>query len=95
MGDDLTLLPFAIGLSRKAKEIIRQNMLISLGVILLLLITTVTGLLGIGPAVVLHEGSTLVVLVNALRLLGYDSRDQHDPQAPRSNPRSAPVTKPS
>jgi len=31
---------------------------------------TILGL-SIGPAVVLHEGSTLVVVFNALRLLGY------------------------
>ena len=71
MGDDLALLPFAIGLSRKAKAVIRQNLVVSLAVIAFLLVAMTTGLFGIGPAVVLHEGSTLVVLANALRLLAY------------------------
>jgi len=74
MGDDLAKLPFALGLSRAAKGVIRQNLSISLGVIALLVLATTTGLIRIGPAVLFHEGSTLVVLLNALRLLGYSSR---------------------
>lgn len=72
MGDDLGQLPFAIGLSRRARAVIRQNLSLSLGVIALLIIATTTGIIGIGPAVVVHEGSTLVVVGNALRLLAYD-----------------------
>ncbi|MGI9188678.1 MAG: heavy metal translocating P-type ATPase [Longimicrobiaceae bacterium] len=71
MGDDLGKLPFAVGLSRKARGIIRQNLYISLAVIALLIVATTTGIFGIGWAVLVHEGSTLVVIANALRLLGY------------------------
>ncbi|WP_337175086.1 heavy metal translocating P-type ATPase [Paludisphaera sp.] len=71
MGDDLEKLPFAVGLSRAARGVIRQNLYISLGVIALLVLATTTGYIGIGPAVFAHEGSTLVVLGNALRLLAY------------------------
>jgi Cd2+/Zn2+-exporting ATPase len=71
MGDDLGRLPFAIGLSRQARAIIRQNLIVSLAVIALLIVATTTGVIGIGPAVVVHEGSTLVVVGNALRLLVY------------------------
>jgi Cd2+/Zn2+-exporting ATPase len=74
MGDDLGQLPFAIGLSRQARAVIRQNLYISLGVIIALVIVTVTGVVGIGPAVIAHEGSTLVVIANALRLLAYGGR---------------------
>lgn len=76
MGDDLSRFPFAVGLSRQAKSIIRQNLFVSLGVIALLVIATTTGLLRIGPAVVFHEGSTVVVILNALRLLSYGSKTQ-------------------
>jgi Cd2+/Zn2+-exporting ATPase len=69
MADDLGRLPFAIGLSRKARAIIRQNLYLSLAVIALLIVATTTGWFGIGPAVFVHEGSTLVVIANALRLL--------------------------
>ncbi len=74
MGDNLGILPFAIGLSRKAKGIIRQNLWISLGIISILVPATVLGLANIGIAVLIHEGSTLVVVFNALRLLGYKMR---------------------
>ena len=73
MGDDLERLAFAIGLSRRARSVIRQNLIVSLGVIVALVVAAVTGKLGIGAAVVFHEGSTLVVIANGLRLLGYSN----------------------
>jgi len=72
MADDLGRLPFAIGLSRQARGIIRQNLYLSLAVIAALILATTTGVFGIGPAVFVHEGSTLVVIGNALRLLLYE-----------------------
>ena len=70
MADDLGHLPFAVGLSRQSRRIIRQNVFVSLGVVALLVPATILGL-GIGPAVIVHEGSTLLVVFNALRLLAY------------------------
>lgn len=75
MADDLAKLPFAVGLSRASRRIIRQNLWISLAVIALLIPATLFGLAGIGPAVMIHEGSTLVVVSNALRLLSYRDPD--------------------
>ncbi len=72
MADKLEILPFAIGLSRKAKGIIKQNLWISLGVVGLLIPATIFGFASIGVAVLIHEGSTIFVVVNALRLLGYE-----------------------
>jgi len=71
MGDDLDTLVFAVGLSRQARRIVVQNLAIAMGVIVILIVATATGGIGIGPAVFFHEGSTLLVLVNALRLLAY------------------------
>ncbi|MBZ0292770.1 MAG: cadmium-translocating P-type ATPase [Anaerolineae bacterium] len=71
MGDDLGKLPFAVGLSRASRQIIQQNLLVSFGVIALLIVTSVLGIVQLGFTVILHEGSTLVVVGNALRLLGY------------------------
>lgn len=68
MSDDLRRLPFITGLSRRASRIIRQNLWLSLGIVAVLVPATALGL-GIGPAVLVHEGSTLVVVANALRLL--------------------------
>jgi len=70
MGDDLTRLPFVIGLSRATGSIIRQNLWISLGMVALLVTATLFGL-QISVAVVLHDGSPLLVVTNALRLLAY------------------------
>ncbi len=75
MGDDLSKLPFAVGLGRATRNIIIQNLFIALGVIVLLIVTSLTGIVSIGVAIIFHEGSTLVVVANALRLLGYKEED--------------------
>ncbi len=75
MGDKLESLPFAIGLSREARGIIKQNLWISLGMVAILIPLTVLGIASIGPAVIAHEGSTLLVVFNALRLLAYNNND--------------------
>jgi Cd2+/Zn2+-exporting ATPase len=72
MGDDIGQLAFAVGLARRTRAIIRQNLVIAVGVIIGLIGLTLTGLVRIGPAVVFHEGSTIVVIANALRLLRYE-----------------------
>lgn len=71
MADDLNKLPFAVGLSRASRRIIQQNLVISLGIIGLLILSSVIGVVQLSGAVVLHEGSTIIVVLNALRLLGY------------------------
>jgi len=70
MGDDLSKLPFVIGLSRQTRRIIRQNLWASLGMVVILIPATILGL-KMGIAVLFHEGSTLLVVANALRLLAY------------------------
>ena len=90
MSDDLSQLPFTVGLSRQTRRIILQNLYVSLGIVAFLVPATILGL-GIGPAVALHEGSTLLVVFNALRLLGY--RDRTAPILPSAIP-AAPVAPP-
>ncbi len=70
MSDELRHLPFAVGLSRASSRIIRQNLWFSLGMVAILVPSTLFGL-SIGAAVLMHEGSTVLVVVNALRLLAY------------------------
>ena len=79
MADDLAHLPFAVGLSRHTRGIILQNVIVSLGVVAFLVPATIMGM-SIGAAVAVHEGSTLLVVFNALRLLAY--RDKTRAQAP-------------
>lgn len=71
MADDLRGLPFAVAISRAARRIIQQNLWASLGMVGLLIPATIFGFAGIGVAVVFHEGSTLLVVANALRLLAF------------------------
>ena len=71
MADRLDNLPFAIALSRKTKGIIKQNLWVSLGIVALLIPATIFGVANIGVAVAIHEGSTLLVVGNALRLLKF------------------------
>lgn len=80
MADDLRHLPFAVDLSRRTRRIILQNVFVSLGVVALLVPATIMGL-GIGAAVAFHEGSTLIVVFNALRLLAYTPQKSIVPEA--------------
>lgn len=56
-------------LSRRARGIIRQNLAISLGVVITMVIATAFGAVPLAVGVAAHEGSTLVVCINSLRLL--------------------------
>ena len=71
MSDNLDRLPYSVGLGRAARRVIIQNLGISLGVIAFLGVAALGGWAGIGTAVLFHEGSTLLVVLNALRLLRY------------------------
>ena len=56
-------------LSRRAKAIIRQNLTISLGVVIVMVVATAFGAVPLAVGVAAHEGSTLIVCLNSLRLL--------------------------
>ncbi len=67
--EDLTLLPWLISKARKTHAIIKQNLTLSLGVILLATTPALLGLVPLWAAVLLHEGGTVLVGLNSLRLL--------------------------
>jgi len=76
--DDLERVPFAIALGRAARRIVLQNVTISMGMVALLIPLAIIGWLPITLAVILHEGSTVAVVLNGLRLLAFrDPTDQH------------------
>ena len=74
LADKLENLAFVIGLSKEAKKIIRQNLIISLGMIVFLIPASLFGLTEMGPTVIFHEGTTVAVVFNALRLLTYKNK---------------------
>lgn len=59
----------ALRLSKRAKAIILQNLTISLGVVVLMAVAAVLGIIPLAVGVAAHEGSTVVVCLNSLRLL--------------------------
>jgi Cd2+/Zn2+-exporting ATPase len=56
-------------LSLRARVIIRQNLTIALGVVTVMVISTIAGAVPLAVGVAAHEGSTVVVCLNSLRLL--------------------------
>jgi Cd2+/Zn2+-exporting ATPase len=69
MSDDLSKLPLALRLSQRSRRIITQNMAFALAMMVLLVIATLTVGIPLPLGVVGHEGSTVVVVLNGLRLL--------------------------
>lgn len=69
MGDDLRKLPYTINLSRKALNIIKQNIAFSLGIKLVALLLVVPGWLTLWIAIMADMGATFLVTLNSLRLL--------------------------
>jgi len=59
----------AYRLSRRARAVIRQNLSISLGVVIVMVVATAIGAVPLAVGVAAHEGSTLIVCLNSLRLL--------------------------
>jgi Cd2+/Zn2+-exporting ATPase len=69
MHDKIENVEHAFQLSRRARAIIRQNMILSLGVILALLVSALAEQINLTTGVIGHEGSTVLVILNGLRLL--------------------------
>ena len=69
MQNDLQKLVSAHKISKKLHRVILENMIFAMSVVVLLLVLNFFGLTNIGWGVVLHEGSTILVLLNGLRLL--------------------------
>jgi Cd2+/Zn2+-exporting ATPase len=69
MSDDLTKLPYMIRLARRSKTVVWQNIVFSLAVIAMLVSSVFLFELPITLGVIGHEGSTLLVVLNGLRLL--------------------------
>ncbi len=69
MHDRIENVPTALRLSRRARRIIRQNLVISLGTVAVLVTLALAQKIKLSLGVVGHEGSTVVVVLNGLRLL--------------------------
>ncbi len=69
MSDDLHKIPFAIGLARRAEKVVWQNLIFAMAVIVILTASAFGARLPLPLGVLGHEGSTVLVVLNGLRLL--------------------------
>jgi Cd2+/Zn2+-exporting ATPase len=69
MKNDLSKIAKAITLSKRMKRIVKQNIFFSIVVIILLIISNFMGHISLPIGVIGHEGSTILVILNGLRLL--------------------------
>lgn len=69
MKNDLTKITNAIHVSKRMNRIIKQNIIFSLSIILLLVLTNYFQMIDLPLGVIGHEGSTILVILNSLRLL--------------------------
>lgn len=69
MKNDLSRIIHSLHLSKRMNRIVKQNIIFSLSVILLLIISNYLQLLDLPLGVIGHEGSTILVILNGLRLL--------------------------
>jgi Cd2+/Zn2+-exporting ATPase len=69
MHDKIENVEHAVRLSRRARSIIRQNIAISLGVIFFLIVSALAERINLTTGVIGHEGRTVIVILNGLRLL--------------------------
>ena len=69
MHDRLENFLAAFRLSQRARRVIRQNLVISMGTVVVLVVFALIGKIPLPVGVVGHEGSTVIVVMNSLRLL--------------------------
>jgi len=69
--DDLDRVPWSFGLARRVKRVMIANLAFATIVIAVLAVFTILGKMPLSLGVLGHEGSTLLVVANSLRLLGH------------------------
>jgi Cd2+/Zn2+-exporting ATPase len=83
MSDDIEKIDYVIHLGKRARRVVRQNVFFSVGWMLFLVVIALVVGIPLTLAVVAHEGSTLIVVLNGLRLLG---GHPHPPVVPPARP---------
>ncbi|MFC1974891.1 heavy metal translocating P-type ATPase [Chloroflexota bacterium] len=71
MADDLRNIPYVIGLSRQTRRTLVTNLSFALAMIVIMIVAIFTANLSLPLAVIGHEGGTVLVSLNGLRLLLY------------------------
>lgn len=89
LADDLRRLPYAVALAREAQFIIQQNLWLAFSVMGGLLLAAYAGELPLPLAVLGHEGSTVLVILNGLRLLRFPRPQSLPRPATKRTPEAA------
>lgn len=71
MKNDLSKIAYAVRLSKKMQRIVKQNIIFSIAVITLLIISNFLQIVDLPLGVIGHEGSTILVILNGLRMLNH------------------------
>jgi Cd2+/Zn2+-exporting ATPase len=74
MSDNLLRLPHLFGLSKKALRVVRQNIALALSLKAVFMVLSATGYATLWMAVLADDGAALLVIMNGLRLLGYEGK---------------------
>jgi len=86
MGDDLRPLPDTLLHARRAGRVMRQNLLLSGGILLALVPLAATGVLGLAAVVAVHELAEVVVIANGVRAGRRTAFRAHPPLEDRAEP---------
>ncbi len=69
MSDDISRLPGMLRLARRTRRVVRQNLLFAGTVMVVMMVLAIGGIVPLTLGVLAHEGGTLLVVANGLRLL--------------------------
>lgn len=72
--DDLAQIPFSLNIAKQTEKIVLQNIVFSITVISLLILTNLMQVINLPLGVIGHEGSTILVILNSLRLLRFKNK---------------------
>lgn len=77
MSDHLSRIPYAYTLSKATVRNMKQNMFFAVGTVVLLLIGVLLGKVFLASGMFIHELSVLLVVINAVRLIGYKQKEKN------------------
>ncbi len=76
MADDMSKLPYAVGLARMTNSVIAQNVALSLAIKVVFLALALVGVATLWMAVFADVGTSLIVILNGMRPIGYTTRSR-------------------
>lgn len=75
VGNRFDQLVHAFGIAKMTTANMRQNTVIALGTVALLILGVLLRVVGMGSGMLVHQASVLLVILNAARLIGFTSKD--------------------